>query len=105
MTSTVWIDAALNSLTKLYQTNSPVLRALVGALLMVLAFAGSYAVSVHKTVTLEVDVSTMKSRVIDVVQENGFAVGERDDLYPAGDEAVHQADTIELRRSRPLQVS
>lgn len=110
MTSTVGIDATLNALTKLYQTNSPALRALVGALLLVLAGAGSYAVSVHKTVTLEVDgspmtVSTMKSRVMDVVAENGFTVGERDDLYPAGDQAVHQSDTIVLRRSRPLQVS
>ncbi len=100
----------MNALTKLYQTNSPVLRALVGALLLVLAGAGSYAVSVHKTVTLDVDgspmtVSTMKSRVIDVVAENGFTVGERDDLYPSGEEAVDQADTIVLRRSRPLQVS
>ena len=100
----------MNALTKLYQTNSPILRALVGALLLVLAGAGSYAVSVHKTVTLDVDgspmtVSTMKSRVIDVVAENGFTVGERDDLYPSGEEAVHQADTIVLRRSRPLQVS
>jgi uncharacterized protein YabE (DUF348 family) len=47
----------------------------------------------------------MKSRVIDVVAENGFTVGERDDLYPAGEQAVRQADTIVLRRSRPLQVS
>jgi uncharacterized protein YabE (DUF348 family) len=50
-------------------------------------------------------VATMKSRVIDVVKENGFDVGERDDLYPAADAAVHQADSIVLRRSRPLQVS
>ncbi|MGE5693700.1 MAG: transglycosylase family protein [Candidatus Sericytochromatia bacterium] len=100
----------MNTLTKLYQTNSLALRALVGALLLVLAAAGSYAVSVQKTVTLDVDgspmtVSTMKSRVIDVVAENGFTVGERDDLYPAGDQAVQQSDTIVLRRSRPLQVS
>jgi resuscitation-promoting factor RpfB len=47
----------------------------------------------------------MKSRVIDVVKENGYDVGDRDDLYPAGDQAVHQSDTIVLRRSRPLQVS
>lgn len=100
----------MNTLTKLYQTNSLALRALVGALSLVLAAAGSYAVSVQKTVTLDVDgspmtVSTMKSRVIDVVAENGFTVGERDDLYPAGDQAVQQSDTIVLRRSRPLQVS
>lgn len=75
-----------------------------------LSFAGGYAVAAQKTVTLNVDgipmtVTTMKSRVIDVIKENGFGVGERDDLYPAGDELVHEADKIVLRRSRPLQIS
>jgi uncharacterized protein YabE (DUF348 family) len=75
-----------------------------------LTFAGGYAVSARKTVTLTVDgasvtVSTMKSRVIDVVTENGFDVGERDDLYPAANESVEQSETIVLRRSRPLQIS
>jgi uncharacterized protein YabE (DUF348 family) len=79
-------------------------------MLLALTFAGGYAVAAHKTVTLTVDgasvtVPTMKSRVIDVVKENGFDVGERDDLYPAAERPVHQSDTIVLRRSRPLQVS
>jgi uncharacterized protein YabE (DUF348 family) len=83
---------------------------LVATLLVALTFAGGYAVGTHKTVTLSVDgssvtVSTMKSHVIDVVRENGFDVGERDDLYPAANEAVEQSETIVLRRSRPLQVS
>ncbi|QLL06548.1 resuscitation-promoting factor [Mycobacterium gordonae] len=86
------------------------LRLLVGALLVALVFAGGFAVSSSKTVTLTVDgtstrVSTMKSRVIDIVQENGFSVGERDDLYPAGDVTVQSAATIVLRRSRPLQIT
>ena len=86
------------------------LRLLVGATLLALTFAGGFAVAAHKTVTLNVDgtqmtVATMKSRVIDVVEENGFDVGERDDLYPAANEAVHQSDSIMLRRSRPLQIS
>jgi uncharacterized protein YabE (DUF348 family)/transposase len=85
-------------------------RGLVGALLVVLTFAGGYAVAAHKTVMLSVDgspmtVSTMKSRVIDVVRDNGFAVGDHDDLYPAPDQPIHQSDTIVLRRGRPLQVS
>ena len=85
-------------------------RALVGALLLALTFAGGYAVAAHKTVTLVVDglpmtVSTMKSRVIDVVRENGFAVGEHDNLYPGANQLVRQSDTIVLRRGRPLQVS
>ncbi|BBY75677.1 resuscitation-promoting factor RpfB [Mycolicibacterium parafortuitum] len=73
-------------------------------------FSGGAAVAAHKTVTLQVDgtsvtVSTMKSRVIDVVAENGFDVSERDDLYPAAETPVHQSDTIVLRRSRPLEIS
>ncbi|MGO9925914.1 MAG: transglycosylase family protein [Mycobacterium sp.] len=97
-------------LTKLHQSPSPMLRLVVGGLLLVLGFAGGFAVSACKTVTLTVDgvamrVTTMKSRVIDVVQESGFAVGERDDLYPAGDVQVGEAGKIVLRRSRPLQIS
>ena len=100
----------MNALNKLHEARSPVLRILVGAMLLALTFAGGVAVNAHKTVTLNVDgtpmtVATMKSRVIDVVEENGFDVGERDDLYPAADQPVHQSDTISLRRSRPLEIS
>src|ERR1700712_5805866 len=86
------------------------MRLPVAALLVALTFAGSVAAAEHKTVTLTVDgksvtVATMKSHVIDVVKEYGLDVGDRDDLYPAGDQDVHQSDTIVLRRSRPLQIS
>jgi resuscitation-promoting factor RpfB len=89
---------------------SNVQRALVGAILVALMFAGGYAVAVHKRVTLSVDdasmtVSTMKSRVIDVLRENGFAVGEHDEISLGADQLVHESDTIVLRRGRPLQVS
>ena len=85
-------------------------RAVVGAALLALTFAGAYTVAVHKTVTLSVDglpmtVSTLKSRVIDVVRENGFAVGDHDELYPAAVQTVHQSEIIVLRRGRPLQLS
>ncbi len=100
----------MNALNKLHESRSPHLRALVFVTLLALVFAGGFAVAAHKTVTLNVDgtqmtVATMKSRVIDVVTENGYDVGDRDDLYPAGDQAVHQSDAIVLRRSRPLQIS
>ena len=86
------------------------LRVVVAAALLVLTFAGGTAVAAHKTVTLTVDgasmtVPTMKSRVIDVVTENGFEVGDRDDLYPAANAPVEQSGTIVLRRSRPLEIS
>jgi resuscitation-promoting factor RpfB len=85
-------------------------RALLGALLLALTCGGGYVVAMDKTVTLSVDgvpmtVSTMKSRVIDVVRDNGFAVGDHDDLYPAANQPLHQSETIVLRRGRPLQVS
>uniref|UniRef100_UPI0034E1A7C0 transglycosylase family protein n=1 Tax=Mycobacterium sp. OAE908 TaxID=2817899 RepID=UPI0034E1A7C0 len=100
----------MNTLNKLHEARSPMLRLLVGAMLLALTFAGGYAVAAHKTVKLTVDgsemtVATMKSRVIDVVKENGFDVGERDDLYPAANDEVHQSESIVLRRSRPLQIS
>jgi uncharacterized protein YabE (DUF348 family) len=100
----------LNILTKIHEERSPMLRLLVGVTLLALTFAGGFAVAAHKTVTLSVDgasmtVPTMKTRVIDVVKENGFDVGERDDLYPSAEDPVHQSDTIVLRRSRPLQIS
>ncbi|HEY2450213.1 MAG TPA: transglycosylase family protein [Mycobacterium sp.] len=100
----------MNVLTKLHQAPSPALRLLVTGFLLVLAFAGAFAVADYKTVTLSVDgtamtVTTMKSRVIDIIEENGFNVSERDDLYPAAGERVPNAANIVLRRSRPLQIS
>lgn len=82
----------------------------MGTLLLTLVFAGGVAVASHKTVTLTVDgapitVTTMKSKVIDVVRENGFTVGDRDDLYPAAGTPVHDAENIVLSRSRPVQIS
>ena len=83
---------------------------LVAAFLSALIFAGGVAVANQKTVVLDVDgtpttVTTMRSRVIDVVAENGFEVGERDELSPPADTPVRNADTITLHRSRPLQIS
>jgi len=100
----------VNTLNRLHETRSPALRLLVAALLLTLAFAGGFAVTSNKTVTLTIDgspmtVTTMKSRVIDIVEENGYQVGDRDDLYPAADQTVGPDGTIALRRSRPLQIS
>ncbi|BBZ06926.1 hypothetical protein MDOR_10950 [Mycolicibacterium doricum] len=89
---------------------SNVRRALAGAVLVALMCAGGYTVAATKRVTLSVDgvsttVSTMKSRVIDVLRDNGYAVGEHDEISPAANQSVRAADTIVLRRARPLQVS
>jgi len=90
--------------------SSAALRLVVAALLVTLTAAGALAIGSRKTVTLNVDgiamaVTTMKSRVADIVEESGLTLDERDELFPAADTAVHDADVIVLRRSRPLQIS
>lgn len=100
----------MKTLNQLHQSRSKFLRAVVAALLVTLAAAGSLAVATCKTVTLEVDgnqlhVTTMKSRISDVLKENGYTVGDRDDLFPASNSSVENAETIVLRRSRPLEIS
>lgn len=100
----------MDTLTRLQQSRSPALRLLLGSLLVTLAAGGVVAIDSRKTVTLDVDgtamsVTTMKSKVADVVEENGLTVGQRDEVFPAADHRVGNADTIVLRRSRPLQIS
>lgn len=100
----------MNVLTRLAQSRSTAMRLSVGALLVTLAGAGVIAIDSCKTVTLDVDgtamtVTTMRSRVGDIVEENGFEVGERDELSPAARAYVGDDATIVLRRGRPLQIS
>ena len=97
-------------LTALHRSSSPALRLVLAALLVALTAAGAVAVGSQKTVALTVDgrtvtVTTMKSRVGDIVAEHGVAVGERDDVLPGAGLAVGDTDTIIVRRSRPLQIS
>lgn len=100
----------MNVLTRLQQSSSPAMRLTLAALLITLAGGGVIALDSRKTVTLDVDgsamtVTTMKSRVADIVEENGFAIGDRDELSPDARAYVGDDATIVLNRSRPLQIS
>ncbi|MGH3722628.1 MAG: transglycosylase family protein [Mycobacterium sp.] len=100
----------MNALTKLNATRSPLLRALVAALLVVIGAGGGYAIAAHKTLTLNIDgnamtVTTVKSQVADVLSDYGYALSERDDVAPAKHDSVRDGDTIVLKRSRPLDIS
>lgn len=100
----------MNVLTRLQQSSSPAMRLTLGALLITLAGAGAIAIDSRKTVTLDVDgtamtVTTMKSRVADIVEENGFAIGDRDEVSPDARSRVGDDATIVLHRGRPLQIS
>lgn len=86
------------------------LRAVLAATFVALAGGGSAALASHKTVTLTVDgdtttVTTMRSRVAAIIEENGLTVGDHDDVSPAPDDTVADADTIVLQRGRPLRVA
>ncbi|MCB1287699.1 MAG: transglycosylase family protein [Mycobacterium sp.] len=99
-----------NALTRLQQSPSPALRVITAAILVTLIGAGSLAITSRKTVNLNVDgtamtVTTMKSRVADILEESGYTAGKRDELFPAAGQRVGEAATIVLRRSRPLQIS
>ncbi|MBB4856595.1 uncharacterized protein YabE (DUF348 family) [Mycobacteroides chelonae] len=100
----------MNVLTKLNATRSPLLRALVAALLVVIGAGGGYAIAAHKTLTLNVDgnaltVTTVKSQVSEVLADYGYALSDRDDVAPAKHDSVRNGDTIVLKRSRPLDIS
>ncbi|MUL49552.1 DUF348 domain-containing protein [Mycobacterium sp. CBMA293] len=100
----------MNVVNALHDARSPMLRGVTGVFLATLAVAGGFAVAAHKTVTITIDgapmtVQTMKTHIGDVLTENGFTVGARDDLFPAADQSVHESENIVLRRSRPLEIS
>ncbi|WP_293311339.1 resuscitation-promoting factor [Mycolicibacterium sp.] len=100
----------MTALTRLQQASSPALRLIVAALLIALTASGVFALDSRKTVTLDIDgnpvsVITMKSRVGDIVAENGLTLSERDEVRPAAGQNVRDAETIVVRRSRPLEIS
>ncbi|MFM8597859.1 MAG: transglycosylase family protein [Mycobacterium sp.] len=99
-----------HALSRLQQSATPAFRVVIAALLVTLGAGGVLAVRSPKTVTLTVDgttttVTTMKSRVLDIIEENGLRVGERDEVVPAVGQRVGDAATVVLRRGRPLQIS
>jgi len=100
----------MNALTRLQESSSPALRLIVAALLVTLIAAGGMAIAARKTVTLNVDgtamtVTTMKSRVADIVEENGYTVSDRDELVPAAGQRVGDMQAIVLRRGRTVEIS
>lgn len=100
----------VTALGRLAHSSSPALRLVLATLLVALALSGFVALGSRKTVTLNVDgnpvtVTTMKSRVADIVEENGITLSDRDEVVPSAGQAVGDSATIMLRRSRPLQIS
>ncbi|SEL10355.1 resuscitation-promoting factor [Rhodococcus maanshanensis] len=100
----------MSPLARINNANSPLLRVVVGALLLTLIAGGLLAVFRHKTVTVDVDgetiaLSTMSTEVVDVLADAGYSVGDKDVVAPAADSAVADGSTVVLRRARELALT
>ncbi|MFE3291691.1 transglycosylase family protein [Rhodococcus sp. NPDC059234] len=100
----------MSPLTRINQADSPLLRLVVGALLLTLLAGGVLAVSRHKTVTVDVDgesiaLSTMSTDVGGVLADAGYTIGDKDAVAPAKGSAVSNGETVVLRRARELTLT
>ncbi|NLU82663.1 resuscitation-promoting factor [Rhodococcus sp. HNM0569] len=100
----------MSPLAKLNASRSPLLVAVVAAVLATLVVGSLLAVSRHKTVTLDVDgerisLGTMATDVRGALDAGGFTVDERDAVAPAADSRIDDGDEIVLRRAREVSLS
>lgn len=100
----------MSPLGKINSSKSPVLFAVVAALLVTLVAGGVTALVKHKDLTLDIDgetraFGTMSSTVGDVLEDAGYVVGENDVVAPAVDAKVSDGDTLVLRRAREIQLT
>ncbi|ANZ26252.1 MULTISPECIES: resuscitation-promoting factor [Rhodococcus] len=100
----------MSPLTKINNSRSVLLYAVVAALLATLVAGAATALARHKTVTIDVDgdrltLGTMGTDVRAVLAHAGYPVGERDVVAPAVDAEVSDGDTVVLRRAREVQLS
>lgn len=100
----------MSPLSKINSSRSPLMYGVVAATLATLTVGGGVAVAQHKTVTVDVDgdlisVGTMSSNVDGALSAAGYSLGEHDVVAPAADAALHDGDTVVLRRGREVALT
>ncbi|MFC4605453.1 transglycosylase family protein [Rhodococcus kronopolitis] len=100
----------MSRLERINKSNSPLLRLVIGALLLTLLAGGGLAVLSHKTITLDVDgetvaLRTMSSDVSGVLRDAGYTVGDKDVVAPSTDAKVADGETVVLRRAREVTLT
>lgn len=100
----------MSPFAKINSSKSPVLYAVVAALLTTLIAGSALVVARHKNVTLDVDgelvsLGTMSADVGGVLHDAGYSVGERDVVAPAVDAGVSDGATVVLRRAREVNLT
>ena len=100
----------MSALSRINQTRSPLLYAVVAALLATLVIGGVMAIARQKSVTVDVDgerisLTTMTTDVEGAIKAAGYSVKERDVVAPALDANISDGDTIILRRAREVNLT
>ncbi|WP_210754750.1 resuscitation-promoting factor [Gordonia paraffinivorans] len=88
-------------------TDSLRARLAVGAVCATVAAGGAIGVSMHKTVTIDVDgntrqVSTMAMSVESLLESEGLAPGEGDKVYPGLDAGLGDGQVVKVNRLKQL---
>ncbi|TSD99742.1 DUF348 domain-containing protein [Skermania sp. ID1734] len=99
-----------HALSRINSSRSPMLYAIVAALLVTLIVGGVMAVTRHKNVTLEVDgqrisLQTVATNVAGVIGAAGYSVKDHDVIAPGLDAKVSDGDTVQLHRAREVALS
>ncbi|NLE80102.1 MAG: DUF348 domain-containing protein [Rhodococcus sp.] len=100
----------MSPFAKINTSKSPLLYAVIAALLVTLIGGGVLAVSQHKNVTLDVDgerisLGTMSSSVEGAIEDAGYDIGERDVVAPSAAASIDDGDTIVFRRAREVTLT
>ncbi len=100
----------MSAFSRINNARSPLLYAVVAALLATLIIGGALAIAHHKTVTVDVDgekmsLSTMTSDVKGAIDGAGYSVKDRDVVAPALESPISDGDTIVLRRAREVSLT
>ena len=100
----------MQAIKRINSSRSPLLYAVVAALLLTLIVGGAVAIVKQKTVTVAVDgeetsLTTMADNVDDALVAAGYTVKDGDVVAPALDAAITDGDTVTLRRSREVNLT
>ncbi|MBJ8344060.1 resuscitation-promoting factor [Antrihabitans sp. YC2-6] len=100
----------MSALSRINNSRSPLLYAVIAALLLTLMVGGAVAIAKQKTITVDVDgeatsLTTMTSDVEGVLDAAGYGVKEHDVVAPALDTPIEDGDTVVLRRAREVNLS
>ncbi|MFH5209013.1 transglycosylase family protein [Antrihabitans sp. NCIMB 15449] len=100
----------MSAISRINNARSPLLYAVVAAVLATLIVGGGLAIAKQKTITVDVDgesisLTTMTNDVEGAIDAAGYSIKERDVVAPALDTPINDGDTVVLRRAREVSLT